>query len=512
MQNRPSASVISVSQLASQLRQTLEQGFPATVVVSGEISNFSAPSSGHWYFTLKDDRAQIRCAMFRNRNQLVRFRPRNGEQVHLYCRISYYEPRGDVQVLGEYMEPAGQGGLQLAFEQLKARLMEEGLFARERKRPLPVAPARIAVITSATGAAVRDILTVLQRRSPATEVDLYPVPVQGSEAAPAIERALALANRLADTEVIILGRGGGSLEDLWPFNEERVARAIAASALPVISAVGHETDITIADYVADKRAPTPSAAAELAVPDQQVHAGQLAIIEQRLHTSVRRHLRFYQQRLGGLRERLRQPERQWQRQSQRLDELSLRLQRLMRQRLEQQQQTTTALSLRLEQQSPERRLARGRQQLTELDSRLHSTLQRKLASLKPVLATLEARVQQQGGKLVESRRQQLQQWMKALHLVSPLATLERGYAIVQDGDGHVVHRAASLTPGQMIYTRLGEGQVESQVIRANTATTFANPERFESPNDEQASAEENPKNSTAANSATSPLEQLSLDT
>src|SRR5690625_2927780 len=267
MFNSPSSSgtgrdVLSVSQLNRRSKQILETHLPL-VWVEGEVSNLSRPSSGHWYFTLKDDQAQVRCAMFRNRNQLVRFNPAQGQQLLLRARVSLYEGRGDYQLIVEHMEEAGFGALQRAFEELKTRLSQEGLFASERKRPLPTLPKHIGVITSPTGAAIRDILSVLKRRFPAVPVTVLPVPVQGKEAAPAIVSALDLANRSELFDVLILARGGGSLEDLWPFNEEAVARAIYASRTPVVSAVGHEVDFSIADFVADVRAPTPSAAAEL---------------------------------------------------------------------------------------------------------------------------------------------------------------------------------------------------------------------------------------------------------
>ncbi|MFP8965655.1 exodeoxyribonuclease VII large subunit [Pokkaliibacter sp. CJK22405] len=468
MSQRRTSAILSVSQLASQLRGVIEQGFPATVIIRGEVSNFSAPSSGHWYFTLKDDRSQIRCAMFRGKNQLVRFRPKNGDEVHLYCRLGFYEPRGDVQVLGDFMEPAGLGSLQQAFEQLKTRLAAEGLFDQLRKRPVPTDPQRIAVITSPTGAAIRDILNVLKRRSPGTEVDLYPVAVQGTEAAPAIVRALELANRLADTEVIILGRGGGSLEDLWPFNEESVARAIAASELPVISAVGHETDVTIADFVADLRAPTPSAAAELAVPDHRHHAQQLSTLERRLTHAMRRQLQQHHQYVQQLQRRLRQPERQWQQYSQRLDELRQRLEYRLQQQLRERRQQLAQLIQRHEQQSPERRLATQRQQLEQLSSRLHRAIKQPLESPGSKLQQLEQRLLQQGQKLIAERKERLGQQMRALHLVSPLATLERGYAIVQDEQGHVVQDTQQLVAGQSVVTRLGQGRFVSTVTSTDT--------------------------------------------
>src|SRR5690606_35272474 len=258
--------ILSVSQLNRRAKQLLETHLPL-LWVEGELSNVSQPSSGHWYFTLKDDQAQVRCAMFRNRNMLVRFKPQQGQQVLVRARVSLYEGRGDYQLIAEHMEEAGTGALQRAFEALKAKLGAEGLFDEARKRPIPTLPRHIGVITSPTGAAIRDVLTVLERRFPSIPVTVIPVAVQGKESAPQIVRALELANRCGLFDVLLLTRGGGSLEDLWSFNEEAVARAVAASQLPVVCAVGHEVDFSIADFVADLRAPTPSAAAELMTPD-----------------------------------------------------------------------------------------------------------------------------------------------------------------------------------------------------------------------------------------------------
>ncbi|MEW5972932.1 MAG: exodeoxyribonuclease VII large subunit, partial [Pseudomonadota bacterium] len=274
-------SPLTVSSLVREIRALLEGNFPL-VLVEGEISNLARPGSGHLYFTLKDAGAQLRCAMFRNRASLLRFRPQDGAHVLVRARITVYEPRGDLQLVVEHIEEAGLGALQRAFEQLKHRLAAEGLFEATRKRPLPALPHRIGIITSPSGAAVRDVLHVLERRFPMIPLRVYPTSVQGAGAADEIVAALRRANEDGDCDVLLLVRGGGSLEDLWPFNEERVARAIAASQLPVISGVGHETDFTIADFVADARAPTPSAAASLAVPDALAVADQLRALEGRL--------------------------------------------------------------------------------------------------------------------------------------------------------------------------------------------------------------------------------------
>jgi len=319
-------TVYSVSRLNRDVRVLLESGI-GQVWVQGEVSNFAQPSSGHWYFSLKDRDAQLRCAMFRTRNSLSRFTPREGQLIIARGRVSLYEPRGDYQLLAEHLEDAGLGALQRAFDDLKRKLAAEGLFAAERKRPLPLAPMRIGVITSPTGAAIRDILHILARRFPLASVLIYPVAVQGAAAAPAIVAALDLACARAECDVLILARGGGSLEDLWAFNDERVARAIFRSTLPIVTGIGHEIDFTIADFVADLRAPTPSGAAELVAPDTSAWLQRLARLGTRFVAGVRRALSVEQTRLQTLQHRLQQahPGARLQQHSQRLDELDTRL-------------------------------------------------------------------------------------------------------------------------------------------------------------------------------------------
>ena len=323
--------VYSVARLNREARLLLESGL-GTIWVQGEVSNYSRPGSGHWYFSLKDRDAQLRCAMFRQRNILAPFTPREGQLVMARGRVSLYEPRGDYQLLVEQLEDAGTGALQLAFEQLRARLSAEGLFAVERKRTLPAAPARVGVITSPTGAAIRDILRVLADRFPAALVLIYPVPVQGAAAAPAIAAALDLASERAECQVLILARGGGSLEDLWAFNDERVARALARCAIPVVAGIGHETDVTIADFAADVRAPTPTAAAQLVVPDRHVWLQRLAQLAARFGNAARRQLQEASARLRAQRERLQRahPGARLAQHAQRVDELELRLHRAVR--------------------------------------------------------------------------------------------------------------------------------------------------------------------------------------
>ena len=316
------------------MRSLLESGL-GTLWVEGEISNLARPASGHWYFSLKDRDAQIRCAMFRQRNVLSRFAPREGQLVVAFGRVSLYEPRGDYQLLVELMEDAGVGALQRAFDELKARLAAEGLFAPERKRALPSAPRRIGVITSPTGAAIRDIVQVLRRRCPAAQILIYPSPVQGAAAAAALIAAVELAGARAEVDVLILARGGGSIEDLWAFNDERLARAILASPIPIVTGIGHEIDFTIADFVADLRAPTPSAAAQLVAPDAAVWRQRLEQLLARFTAAARRALRSEQLRLEALTRRLQQshPGARLQQHSQRLDELEARLRLSLRARI-----------------------------------------------------------------------------------------------------------------------------------------------------------------------------------
>lgn len=352
--------VFTISGLNAAARRLLESGM-GVIWVTGEVSNFARPASGHWYFTLKDQAAQLRCAMWRARNQLARCALRDGMAVLARGRISLYEARGEYQLIVEHLEEAGAGALQRAFEELKARLQQEGLFDLARKRPLPTLPHRVGVITSPTGAALRDVLQVMRRRFPAVPVVVYPVPVQGAAAAPAIVAALELANARNECEVLILARGGGSLEDLWAFNDERVARAIRASRLPVIAGIGHETDFTIADFAADARAPTPSAAAAQVTPERGVWLAQLQRLLARLDAAVGRELRQADTRLAGLAHRLglAHPGARLQQQMQRVDELDQRLGAALARLLADRELRLAALSRALDAVSPLATLTRG---------------------------------------------------------------------------------------------------------------------------------------------------------
>ena len=356
--------VFSISRLNAEVRSVLEGSFPL-LWVEGEISNLAAPRSGHLYFSLKDAHAQVRCALFRAKRQLLRVEPANGDQVLVRARVAFYEPRGDFQLIIEHLEPAGAGSAQREFEALKKRLQAEGLFDAERKRPLPGFPRRLGVITSPSGAAIRDVLKVLRRRAPQLAVTIFPAQVQGKGAADDLLAALNAALQRADCDLLLLTRGGGSLEDLAAFNDERLARAIAAAGIPVVSAVGHEIDFTISDFVADRRAPTPSAAAELISPDTQALVRAVGKFSQRLGKTLRRRLQLDRMRLNGLEGRLRRaaPAVRLQQQQQLVDRLDLRLTRAMRDRLANRRAALALQSRRLSAQGPERRLALFQQRL-----------------------------------------------------------------------------------------------------------------------------------------------------
>lgn len=439
-------AIFTVSRLNQTVRQLLEMEM-GQIWLSAEISNFSQPASGHWYFTLKDERAQVRCAMFRNSNRRTTFRPQNGQQVLVRASITLYEPRGDYQLIAESIQPAGDGLLQQQFEQLKQRLSEEGLFDQQFKQALPSPAKCVAVITSASGAALHDILQVLQRRDPSLPVIIYPTAVQGAEAPLQIVNAIETANRRNECDVLIIGRGGGSLEDLWSFNDERVARAIFASHIPIVSAVGHETDITIADFVADLRAPTPSAAAEL------ISRNQLELL------------------------------RQWQSQQQRL-EMALDYY------LAQRQQQFTRLHHRLQQQHPQLRLARQQTRLFKLQqnlqeamqlqlrgcSRRSEQLQQRLRQQQPTgsIHRLQQRIQQQTYDLQQGMAQQLNAYRQRfaiacsqLEAVSPLATLSRGYSVTQTPGGELLKTTKQAQVGELVKTQLQDGWLESEIKTIN---------------------------------------------
>ncbi|WP_193161098.1 exodeoxyribonuclease VII large subunit [Microbulbifer hainanensis] len=433
-------SVLSVSDLNREVKQLLEGSIPL-LWVGGEISNFAAPSSGHWYFTLKDARAQVRCAMFRGRNRTVAFRPGNGREVLIRARVSLYEGRGEFQLIVEHMEEAGFGALMRQLEQLKARLQAEGLFDSARKKPLPFLPANIGIVTSPTGAAVRDMIQVLGRRYPAANIELWPVQVQGQGAAQQIADAIAKAGRSGRHDLLIVGRGGGSLEDLWPFNEEIVARALAACPIPTISAVGHETDTTVADLVADVRAPTPSAAAEIASANAAELLQTLEAVLSRLLRATRHLLRHLHQRVQISGNRIRHPREQLQNRAQHLDHLELRLRSAGQQHIRLRRQQLNAALRAFSHSHPEEDLKAKKEDLLQAGRKLERAMR----------------------TLLRQREGQLIHVGQLLHNVSPLAVLERGYAIVKDNRGNIVKRADSALLGQRLHTRLASGEFTAVV-------------------------------------------------
>lgn len=437
-------NIYSVSQLNQSVRLMLENQLGA-VWLTGEISNFSQPVSGHWYLSLKDENAQVRCAMFRMKNLRVSFRPTNGMQVLVRANVSLYEPRGDYQLIIESMHLAGEGLLMQQFEALKLKLAAEGLFAQHLKKNLPHFSKAVGIITSKTGAALQDILHILQRRDPSLKIIIYPTAVQGKDAATDIAQMIELANQRQEVDVLIVGRGGGSLEDLWCFNEEMVARAIFHSHLPVISAVGHETDVTIADFVADVRAPTPSAAAELVSRNQTELLQQLQYRRQRLEIALDRLFAEKQQKLKHLSLRLhnQHPQAQLRIQQQLITQLSHRLQQSLRHRWQKKAENLTALSIRLYKNPLPLRLQQYEQQLAQLKVRLNSHMNLTLSLQQKQLAHL-------CGKLDS---------------LSPLKVLARGYSITQNQQNLTIRSIKDVNVGEQIKTRLPDGDIISQVIR-----------------------------------------------
>ncbi|MBL4820940.1 MAG: exodeoxyribonuclease VII large subunit [Gammaproteobacteria bacterium] len=440
----PGAGVLSVSSLNSLARSLLESNFPA-VLVEGEISNLATPASGHWYLTLKDQKSQIRCAMFRGSNQRIRFKPNNGMQILAKGRLSIYEGRGDYQLIIDEMEEAGDGALRKAFELLKGKLAEAGLFDAERKQPVSDSFRHIGVITSASGAAIRDILSVFARRFPSTQITLLPVTVQGKEAAREIAHAIELANKLADKlnlEALIVGRGGGSLEDLQAFNEEVVARAIGASALPIVSAVGHEIDFTIADFVADLRAPTPSAAAELLSPDQEEYRQSFSSYQQQISGTITQKFKQARQQIAWLGKRLRHPGRRLQDHAQGLDLLENRLNRATQQRIQQHRNKLRELRRTLSANSPRLRIVQFQISQKNYQQRLLQATKHR----------------------VKESADYLNQLSRSLNAVSPLSTLGRGYSITYDKSDEVLKNSDDVKKGDHITTHLNKGRIVSSVI------------------------------------------------
>ncbi len=437
-----SPAIFTVSRLNQTVRLLLEHEI-GQVWISGEISNFTQPASGHWYFTLKDDTGQVRCAMFRNSNRRITFRPQHGQQVLVRANITLYEPRGDYQIIVESMQPAGEGLLQQKYEQLKAKLQAEGLFELQYKKSLPSPAHCVGVLTSKTGAALHDILHVLKRRDPSLPVIIYPTAVQGDDAPGQIVRAIELANKRNECDVLIVGRGGGSLEDLWSFNDERVARAIFASRIPVVSAVGHETDVTIADFIADLRAPTPSAAAEMVSRNQQELLRQIQSVQQRLGMAMDYFLANRTRRLTLLHHRLQQqhPQLRLARQQTALERLQQRMNLAIDSQIKRTNKRQVRLLQRLNQQTPQPRIHRVQSRIQHLEHRLAEHVHSRLSAM----------------------RERFGNAVTHLEAVSPLSTLARGYSVTTVTDGKVLKKVKQVKTGDVMTTRLEDGWVKSEV-------------------------------------------------
>ena len=430
----------TVSGLNEKVRITIEKAL-GLVWIQGEISNLARPNSGHIYFSLKDNASQVRCAMFRAQVSRVKFRPENGDLVTLRAKVSLYPARGDYQLIIESMEASGSGDLQAQFNALKNKLFEAGLFSQDRKRALPKWPKQIGLITSTTGAAVKDLLTVLKRRCPSIPIVIYPTTVQGVLAAKNICLAIHVANQRTECDVLIVGRGGGSLEDLWSFNEEIVAQAIFNSKIPIISAVGHEVDVTIADLVADVRAATPSAAAELASPDLQSWTEHFLNLSARLSYTVVAGMERKESNLQQLRKRLTSPKRKLEIDSQRIDDLSQRLLLAWKTSAKISKVELNSLRSTLAAKSPRKAIDSQKKQLLTIQKNLRGTFENQILGKKNML----------------------QQWNSVLHAMGPAATLERGYSILTDTKGVLIRNSEQVVPGQEIVTRLVDGRINSLV-------------------------------------------------
>ncbi|WP_419237270.1 exodeoxyribonuclease VII large subunit [Photobacterium leiognathi subsp. mandapamensis] len=443
-QSQTNSRIYTVSSLNAQVRLILENEM-GVVWLIGELSNFSMPVSGHWYFTLKDSRAQVKCAMFKGSNRHVTFKPGNGNQVLVKARLSLYEPRGDYQLIIESMQPEGDGRLQQQFEQLKMSLAAEGLFAQSLKKALPDQPKRVGIITSKTGAALHDILHVLQRRDPSLPIVIYPTMVQGEGSAISVAQAIGRANARQECDVLIVGRGGGSLEDLWAFNEEIVARTIAASQIPIVSAVGHEVDVTIADFVADVRAPTPSAAAELISRDMTHQTQLLDRKRQQLRHAITAYLSQSLRQTTQLQHRLERqhPQLRLNLQQQHLDEISQRLTQAMARKLQKHQQHVEHNNYKLSLYSPASLVRNAQRNLERSEQRLYDALDRRLLNARHKLAVAAEK----------------------LETVSPLATLARGYSITRNEQGDVIRKASQVNAGDTLITTVTDGEIHSSVIK-----------------------------------------------
>ena len=441
-------NILQISELTKKVRYILESELN-TVWLTGEISNFIAAASGHWYLSLKDSKSQVKCAMFKGSNKRVRFNlvelPSNGQQVLVRAKVSLYEPRGDFQLIIEHMEDAGAGLLRQQYEQLKNKLHKQGLFDLAYKKPLPLVINHVGVVTSPTGAAIKDILAVLKRRNPNVMVTIYPALVQGEFAQADICHAIYQANLRNECDVLIVGRGGGSLEDLWPFNEERVVQAIYQSVLPIISAVGHEIDTTLSDYAADLRAPTPSAAAELVSSDSVELNKQLTSLKQRLINAQTTLLTSFTKSQGYLQHRLVQvhPEQKLQLQQQKADELSLRLKQFISRTIAQHKEKPSQLTQRLLTQSPSKLITQEHQKVIHIESRFLQAMHKNL----------------------QLNGERFSHVVEQLHLVSPLATITRGYSVTRNKYDKVITKMAQVKKGDVISVQLTDGRINASVLK-----------------------------------------------
>lgn len=435
-----SRDIYTVSRLNREVRTILETAFPL-LWIEAELSNFSRPASGHWYFSLKDEAAQVKCAMFKNRNQLIKVLPANGKQVLVRARIGLYEPRGDYQLIIEHMEEAGDGALRRQFDLLKNKLADEGLFDSEHKKEIPQTVTRVGIITSPSGAAIHDILTTLKRRFPMQKTIIYPTPVQGKGACKDIAKAIDKANARKETDVLIIARGGGALEDLWEFNEEVVARAIYQSKIPVVTGIGHEVDFTIADFVADQRAATPTAAAELISPDRYQQLQKLSSIELRLVNLIQKNLQQKQQNIDWLSKRIRHPKERLQALQSKLKQLSQRNIRSIESSLEKHHHKIELVNARIQQHEPSQRIQQ----------------------LKLRYENINTRFQRATNQSVSNKKQRLQLLVHTLDAMSPLHTLKRGYAIVKDENNNIISQSDKVKHGQQIKTELNQGHFFSTI-------------------------------------------------
>ena len=448
-------NILTVSKLNRLARSVLEDKI-GQIWLSAEISNFVAASSGHWYFTLKDERAQVKGAMFKGANRKIPQKPKEGDKVLVRANIGLYEPRGDYQIIVEHMEPEGEGQLKQQFEMLKRQLASEGMFSQEYKKPIPESVLKVGIVTSPTGAALHDILTVLQRRNPAIDVVIYPSQVQGDNAAALICAAITQANLRNEVDVLIVGRGGGSLEDLWCFNNEQLARTIFASSIPIVSAVGHEVDVSIADFVADMRAPTPSAAAELVSQDKSTLQHKILVQQDKLVAAFSRLQQQWGHQHHTVKQRLLQnhPQQQLQQKSQYVDQLQATLQSAIKRILSQAQQQQHHLHNRLSLSSPQKLLQRHQLGLQELQTKLQRSCQ----------------------QLVDNNKQKLRNNMHLLDTVSPLATLARGYSI-SFKQQEIVKSIQQVQVGDVLVTRVEDGEIRSEINKIDAPSLSSTPKQ-----------------------------------